>query len=232
MSRPLAERLASPDAGERAAACREAATDPAAALYTAPLARALVDANPRVARAAADALVRLRALEPARAALRDAPPGRRFFAAWTCARLEPPSARLLPALVEALAHPDGDVRWSAARLLVELGRLHGEVLDVLLGLAGTGSAPPVRRMAVFALRALAPDLPEAASALLVASRDPDVHLRRAAYTGLAALVEPPAEVRGRLAEAAACDPDEAARCLAERALALLSREGADPASPR
>jgi HEAT repeat protein len=225
VTRPLAERLASPDAGERAAACREAAADPAGALYAAPLARALQDADKRVARAASEALVQLRALEAARAALRDAPPGRRFFAAWTCARLEPPSPRLLPALVEALAHPDGDVRWTAARLLVDLGQVHGEVLGVLLGLAGATRAPTVRRMAVFALRALAPDLPEAASALLLASREPDAHLRRAAFTALAALIDPPEAVRARLAEAAAGDPDEPARRLAERALALLPAAG-------
>jgi HEAT repeat protein len=230
VTRPLAERLASPDPAERASACRDAAADPAAALYAEPLALRLGDADKRVARAASDALVAIarrdpRVLEQARAALRAAEPGRRFFAAWTCARLEPPGPRLLPALVEALAHPDGDVRWSATRLLVETGRLHGEVLGVLLGLVRAGSVPAARRMAAYALRALAPDLPEAASALLAASRDADPHVRRAAFTAMAALIDPPDAVRARLAEAGASDADDAARRLAERALALLAPPG-------
>jgi HEAT repeat protein len=227
---PLARRLADPDPEARAAACREAGADPAAALYLEPLARALADADARVARAASDALAALarrepRVLEGVRAALRAAPPGRRTFAALTCARLEPPGPRLWPGLVEGLAHPDGDVRWSAARLLVEAGRLHGEVLGLLLGLVRAGGAPEARRMASFALRALAPDLPEAAGALLAASRDPDTQVRRAAFTAMAALVDPPAAVRARLAEAAAGDEDDAARRLAERALALLAASG-------
>jgi HEAT repeat protein len=225
----LAERLASADPEQRAAAAREAAADPAASLYLEPLARALADADKRVARAASDALAAMarrepRVLEGVRAALRAAPPGRRFFAAMTCARLEPPGPRLLPGLVEGLAHRDGDVRWSAARLLVETGRLHGEVLGLLLGLVGSGD-PEARRMAAYALRALAPDLPEAAGALLAASRDADTQVRRAAFTAMAALVDPPAAVRARLAEAGASDPDAAARRLAERALALLAASG-------
>jgi HEAT repeat protein len=226
----LAERLASADPEQRAAAAREAAADPAASLYLEPLARALADADKRVARAASDTLAAMarrepRVLEGVRAALRAAPPGRRFFAALTCARLEPPGPRLLPGLVEGLAHPDGDVRWSAARLLVETGRLHGEVLGLLLGLVGRGGEPEARRMAAYALRALAPDLPEAAGALVAASRDADTHVRRAAFTAMAALVDPPAAVRARLAEAGASDPDAAARRLAERALALLAASG-------
>jgi hypothetical protein len=80
-------------------------------------------------------------------------------------------------------------------------------------------------MAAYALRALAPDLPEAAGALLAASRDADTQVRRAAFTAMAALVDPPAAVRARLAEAGASDPDAAARRLAERALALLAASG-------
>jgi len=74
------------------------------------------------------------------------------------------------------------------------------VLGVLLGLTRTAEQPSVRRMASFALRELAPDRPEAARALLAATRDDDEAVRRAAVTALAGLLDPPAEVAERLDE--------------------------------
>jgi HEAT repeat protein len=143
---------------------------------------------------------------------------RRFGAAFTLARISPPGPRLLPALVEALSSPDGDVRWAAARLLVDAGRVHGEVLPLLTGLARGSESASVRRMATFALRELAPDRPEAASALLEAARDPDLHVRRAALTAMAALQAPPASVSAHLLGVLASDPDAASRRLAALAL--------------
>ena len=90
----------------------------------------------------------------------------------------------------ALDSEDGDVRWSATRILVEMGRGHGEVLPVLLSLARDGS-PRARRMALAGLRELAPGEPEVARALLAATRDADLRVRRAAVTALAGLIEPP-----------------------------------------
>ena len=158
--------------------------------------------------------------EALREALRAQDPRRRIQAAFTLARLEPPEPRSLPALVAALDSEDGDVRWTATRILVEMGRLHGEVLRVLLNLASDGS-PRVRRMALCGLRELAPGEPEVARTLLAASRDADLGVRRAALTALAALEEPPPAVRERLVETAASDPDAASRRLAEVALDLL-----------
>ena len=57
------------------------------------------------------------------------------WAAFTQARLGPPKMKLLPVLLDALEHPDGSRRWSAAKIVVELGRLEGEVLPVLLHFA-------------------------------------------------------------------------------------------------
>ena len=151
-----------------------------------------------------------------------ASPGARIQAALALARLEPPGPALLPALVDALAAPEGDLRWSAARVLVDMGRLHGEVLGVLLGLVATAEQPSVRRMASFALRQLAPDRPEAARVLLEATRDGDVAVRRAAVTALAGLLDPPREVAARLAELRD-DRDPALARLAGLALGELEK---------
>ncbi len=55
-------------------------------------------------------------------------------------------------LLEALASPDGDVRWAAAELVVTLGRKHPAAVRVaLLSLVRSG-APIARRMALYCLR--------------------------------------------------------------------------------
>jgi HEAT repeat protein len=140
------------------------------------------------------------------------------------AELAPPGPKLLPALLEGLASEERDVAWEAARLLVDAGRLHAEVAPILAGLVRAGETAAQRRMAVTCLQKLAPEDPETAKALIEASRDGDVALRRAAVTALSGLVEPGAGVRTRLDEAATRDPDPAVRRLAERGGELLARE--------
>jgi HEAT repeat protein len=226
VTHPVAARLASADPAERRAACAAAAEDPSAVLLADALADVLGDPVKAVVRAASDALVaigrRSGGVDQAlRRALHSDEPTRRFGAAFTAARLDPPGPRLLPVLVEALASNDGDVRWSAARLLVEAGRVHGEVLPLLVGLARAGENAVVRRMATFALRELAPERPEAAEVLLAAARDADLHVRRAATTAMASLVAPSARVAQHLLEALRGDPDAATRRLAALALGEL-----------
>ena len=223
MSHPIIQLLSSPDPNERRAACAAAALDPSAVLLVDALAELLGDPVKAVVRAASDALVaigrRSGGVEEAlRRSLGAAEPTQRFGAAFTAARLDPPGPRLLPVLVEALASADGDVRWSAARLLVEAGRVHGEVLPLLVGLARAGENAVVRRMATFALRELAPERSEAAEVLLLAASDSDLHVRRAATTAMASLQEPPARVAEHLLAALRSDPDAATRRLAALAL--------------
>ncbi len=236
MTHPLIEKLASADPQDRLAACRAAADDPSGVLLADALASVLGDPVKGVSRAASDALVaiarRAGGVESSvRRALHSDEPARRWGAAFTCARLEPPSPRLLPALVEALASVDGDVRWAAARLMVETGRLHGEVLGLLVGLVRSGESPVVRRMATFALRELAPDRPESAAVLLEAMEDRDLHVRRAATTAMASLLGPPAAVPRRLLDALASDADAATRRLAALALGELGAAAPDLIPP-
>lgn len=231
MTHPIADALRSAEPADRLAACRAAPDDPSAVLLAGALGEALGDPVRAVARAAIDALVVLArrdrgAAEVLQRALRSDDTGRRFGAAAALARLAPPGPALLPALVGALAHREGDVRWTAARLLVDAGRLHGEVLPLLLGLARGDERPRVRRMAAFALRELAPDDPETACALVDASRDDDTDVRRAALAAMAALADPPGLVFERLAAALEDDTDPASRRIATVALGELG--GNDP----
>jgi len=151
------------------------------------LGRALGDPDRSVARAASDSLVELSARADVSGVLTECLHGddlkTRWGAAFTSARLAPPTLRLLPALVGAMASPDGDVRWAAARIVVDLARVHPEVVTVVIGLASEAEAPEARRMAVFALRDLAADAPRAEETWLRATEDPD--LRRGASRALA-----------------------------------------------
>ena len=234
MTHPIVQQLDSRDPAERQAACRSAAGDPSATLLAEALGTTLGDPVKAVGRAASDALVEIALRIGAddvqaaiRAALHSQDPARRWRAAFTSARLEPPSPRLLPALVEGLASADGDVRWAAAKLMVEMGRSHGEVLPVLIGLVRSSESPVVRRMATFALRELAPDRIEAAEVLLEAADDSDLGVRRAAFTAMASLMEPPPQIAERLLETLRTEEDAPARRLA--ALALGEIGGQDPA---
>ncbi len=235
MSTALGDRLESLDPGERRAACQAVRDDPAAALFLEPLARRLGDSDPRVAQAAGDALVAIAKHEAevpglVRRVLRGPVRNARLPAAFTLARLEPPGPELFPALVAGLGHAAGPVRWAAARLLVEIGRLHGETLTLLIGLMGSSQTFAVRRMALYALRELAPDRPESASALLAASHSEDGLLQRAALLAMAGLFDPPPAVVARLEEAASGD-DPVARSTGQAAMRALARRSGATRSP-
>lgn len=243
MTHPILERLASSDPAERRAACLAAGRDPSATLLTEALSGALGDPVKAVGRAASDALVEIAQAGPAqgpapatgpgkvdgavRIALHSDDPARRWRAAFTAARLEPPTPRLLPALVEGLASGDGDVRWASAKVIVEIGRLHPEVLAILVGLVRSGESPVVRRMATFALRELAPDCSEAADVLLEAADDDDLQVRRAALTAMASLQGPPTQVGQRLLATLQGDVDGPARRLAALALGEIGAQDPD-----
>jgi len=224
--------IASADPEERRRACLAAVENPSALSLADALGEALGDPEKAVARAASDALVEIAARtggvdNAIRQSLRSELPSRRWGAAFTAARIEPPGPRLLPPLVEALGSADGDLRWAAARVIVDIGRLHGEVLPLLLAMVRSGEQAIQRRMATFALRELAPDSAEAAEALVEATRDADLQVRRAAFMAMAALTSPPSGAVTRLLQAIRDDDDPASR-----RLAILSLGEIGSANPR
>ena len=239
MSHPVLDALRSESAGARRGACERAAEDPSAVLLVDALCEALGDADPGVARAAGTALQRIarehRDAQPSvltalRAALRGESPRQRLEAAWTWARVEPPPIALLPAVAGALESADGDARWRAARLLVELGRLHGESVAVVYGLAGPEHPARVRRIALTALRELAPGEMPVLLAHLAACRDDDAGLRRLALAGLAGLGERSEAVWSALSDALEADGDPGARRVAARAVRALGDAPAELAA--
>jgi HEAT repeat protein len=168
-------------------------------------------------RACDEAAARL-AKEPAlRDALRDAladpRPAARFAAAFVLFHAERPGLRLLAPLLESLELADGDARWQAAQMLAALGRLHGEVLPVLLAEARGAASAVRRRMALYALRELGPERAETAEMFLTALDDSDGAVRRAALSCFAKLSDPP-------------------RALAEAALELARGRDPDPRMAR
>jgi len=238
VSHPVALRLASDDPAERVQACHDARSDPSAVLLVDALLEALGDPIRAVSQAASDALADLGrdhdVLGPLRRALHDGDDRRRLAAALTLARLGPPDVRLLPALVAGLGLEDGKRRWWALRLLVETGRLHGETLPLLVGLARSDPNPVVRRMARHGLRELGRDDPTAAAALLGGTADEDVVARRAAYAALCSQLDPAPEVLAHLARALTDEPDPACRRIASVALGEIGSRTLDtlPASVR
>ncbi|MDH3520336.1 MAG: HEAT repeat domain-containing protein [Myxococcales bacterium] len=236
MTHPIVERLRSDDPEQRRSACADAARDPSAALFVEALCERLADPVHGVASAASRALAQLaprdaqvrRGLDRA---LRGEEPMRRWRAALTYPRFEPPSLKLLPVLIDASGAPDRHVRWATTKLLVDLGRLQPEVLPVLLERSHADPRPVARRMLVHALRGLAPDRSETARALLAATQDRDAAVRRAALAGLAALLDPPAEVLERLCETLRGDDDAASRRIAATALGALGARNAARVPP-
>jgi HEAT repeat protein len=161
------------------------------------------------------------------ARLRDAQPQVRFAAAWILFQSERPSLRLLPALLDALELEDGDVRWSAAHMLATLGRLQGEVFPVLLHELANAASELRRRMALYALRELAPERPETCHAFLAALDDSSPDLRRAALSSLGKLHEPTLACLEQALAALDRDPDPRARRIAAAVLPPLATRHPD-----
>ncbi len=225
MTHPIVAALHSAAAEERRAACEAAPGDPSAVLLVDPLVEALGDRDPRVVRAATRALEQIgreheAVLVALRPALRSAESRHRLEAAWTWARLEPPPIKLLPAIVSALGDLQGDARWRAARLLVELARIHDEVSPVVHNLVAGDQPVRVRAVGLAALRELEPDSDATRAAHLAASRDRDPGLARLALVGLAGIAAT-REVWERLIEVLAANPDAACRRIAATACGAL-----------
>ncbi len=120
--------------------------------------------------------------EALRSTVREGTPVARFAAAFVLFGAERPTLRLLPALLDALELEDGDIRWQATHMLATLGRMQGEVFPVIMHEARNAPSPLRRRMALYTLRELAPEMEETAAACVDALDDPVAEVRRAALT--------------------------------------------------
>ncbi len=147
----------------------------------------------------------------------------RFTAAFVLFHAERPTLRLLPALLDALECADADIRWQATQMLATLGRMQGEVLPVLLHEAQHAQSPLRRRMALYALRELAPERAETAVACASALKDPAHEVRRAALTCFGKLSAPGRESVDDALAIAWDDPDPRMRRLAAVVLPNLVR---------
>jgi len=223
--------LRSPDAGARQRALELLAADPEP--IPEEIAVAVIEClgMPRKAiqRRAADVLcanaagARPLVLARLRAASRAADASLRWGATFALGRLGVLDPDLVPPLLEALADRDGDRRWAAAALIVACGRqFPGTVVPALLGaLAGAGSE--LRKMALYALRDLAPGTPEVAAALVARMRDADVGVRLAALSGLCRLQPLPPDACDLVLRALRDDPDPGLRRAAMSALGHVGR---------
>jgi len=176
-------------------------------------------------RAAVDALIQLAADAPALAddlnRLLDDPRGRHPWpAAYILAHLPHPSQRVFAVLLNALDHPDPDIRWAVMLLLVRLAKTDSEIVRLLLELRETGT-PTQRRMAIYCIRDL--NLIDAASlrALLESLRDDDPMVRVAAVTSLKGRMEIESGGRKMLYNLFVNDPDLRVRNAAAVTLAQL-----------
>ena len=145
--------------------------------------------------------------------LRDGSPLARFSAAFLLFQ-EGPTLRILPALLEALELDDGDLRWTAAHMLATLGRSQAEVLPVVSHEARNASSAQRRRMALYVIRELAPELQESERILIEAVDDPDADVRRAALSSFAKLADPGPGSVERMLTALGVDPDPRMRRIA------------------
>jgi HEAT repeat protein len=176
------------------------------------LRRALSDAEPAVALAAAEAVARLdaddtEAVDAIRTRLRHDDAKQRAAAAGALADLGPRARAALPALLAALSDKDGDARANAADAV---GRIapgspaSADAVGALTALLKDGQPEHVRRAAVRALLRLGPHARAAISALREGlSVTSDEHWTRANLEAVALLARfnpPPVEL---LAEAAA-----------------------------
>jgi hypothetical protein len=191
---------------------------------------ALGDARKAVQRPAAEALAAHARRSPevrsrVAALLASEEPRRRWGAAYALAAAEASPADAVPALLEALASPDGDLRWASARIVVRMTRAMPALREALRALAG-GADAGGRKMALYCLRDVA--VREAASdaAATAALADGDPAVRLAALAALPA-VTPDAAAAARRATALLADGDGGVRRAAAVCLGLLAADGAE-----
>jgi HEAT repeat protein len=150
----------------------------------------------------------------------------RFGAAFALAKLGPDPATL-PVLLETLGEADGDMRWAAAGLVVELARGRPELRGALASLAASGT-PGQRKMAVYCLRDLGGDAPELEEILAANLEHDDAGVRLAALAGLGRLFAGRESALRTVLRVAHGDADDGVRRAAVSQLGGFPAAGGDP----
>ena len=149
---------------------------------------AALDTTDKVAlRGAVDALIVRGKDAELRAMLQDRLAARGHQNYWPVAyvlgNLPAPEERALSVLIDTLDHPDAEIRWAVALLLVRLARDNTALRQQVISLCGSGNENQ-RRMALYCVRDLALDDRASLAALLTAMRDPAPSVRVAAAISL------------------------------------------------
>jgi len=149
--------------------------------------------------------------------------GRRWTVAYALFLAGDRSARLWPALRDALGSDDGDLRWAAARLVVAL-----DVPDLTERLVDTLAAGPAeqRKMALYCLREHGERSDRIDAAVTARLEDADAAVRLAAMSALV-VVARDAAVAARALERRLYDRDAGVRRAAAAALGRLGMTSPD-----
>ena len=103
--------------------------------------------------------------------------------AYILGHLPQPPAAAIESLLDALGHPEPDIRWAIALLLIRIAKQDPNLVDSLIQLCARGTVPQ-KRMALYSLRDLTLSDAVSSAALLKALGDPDATVRVAATIGL------------------------------------------------
>ena len=131
------------------------------------------------------------------------------------------------ALCEAMADDDGDIRWAATNLMVQLGRENlAEIGARLLELAAGGDRN-ARKMALYCIRDLEIGGAELLAVVERAVHDSDVHVRLAALSVLSRLRDESGQAVRIMLECMKADTDAGVRRAAASALGNIHGASAD-----
>jgi HEAT repeat protein len=145
----------------------------------------------------------------------------RWGTAFTLAKIGPEPASL-PVLIETLGRSDGDMRWAAQGIVVDLARKSAEIHGALLDLASEGS-PTQRKMSLYCLRDLGRRLASLLGILLDQLKHAEGDVRLAALSALARLYADDAAIVSPIIDVVRFDPEPGVRRAAVSTLGKLRR---------
>ena len=99
--------------------------------------------------------------------------------AYVLGHLSQPSRECLHELIQALDHPEPDIRWAIALLLVRIAKKEVDVIQLLSELCASGTTNQ-KRMALYCIRDLALTDPASVAVFIKALNDADSTVRVAA----------------------------------------------------